>query len=126
MHTEHTDPPLGPALLNGLRGRCPSCGGQPLLHSYLKVREGCSDCGLEYRHHRADDGPPYLTILLVGHLMAPIMHVTYTQFRPEPWVFAVLLVTSSVALSLALLPKMKGLIIAFQWAKGMGGFGGMR
>ena len=74
-------------------------------------------------HHRADDGPAYLTILIVGHLMAPIIHIMYTQLRPDPLIMASVLSIGCVALSLYLLPRLKGVIVGFQWAKRMHGFG---
>ncbi len=114
---------LGPALRRGWRLRCPNCGSGPMLKGYLKVRDACPACGEALHHQRADDGPAYLTILVVGHLLAPLMLWVYPTFRPEPLVLAAIFVTASVALSLFLLPRMKGIMVAFQWAKRMHGFG---
>ena len=87
------------------------------------MNDACSNCGQELFHHRADDGPAYLTILLVGHLMAPAMHVTFVQFRPEPLTLFAIFAIGCLALSLYLLPRLKGVIIAYQWARRMHGFG---
>ncbi|MGR3661303.1 MAG: DUF983 domain-containing protein [Paracoccaceae bacterium] len=114
---------LKPAMLRGWRRRCPSCGSGPLLKGYLKVRDACPVCSEEMSHHRADDGPAYLTILIVGHLMAPAILIVFTRFRPEPLVLATLFTIGCVALSLYLLPRLKGAMVAFQWAKRMHGFG---
>ena len=46
------------------------------------MRASCPVCGEEFHHHRADDGPAYLTILIVGHLMAPVLLWAFTVFRP--------------------------------------------
>jgi uncharacterized protein (DUF983 family) len=94
-----------------------------MLSGYLKVRDACPACGEDLHHQRADDGPSYLTILLVGHLLAPLMLWSYTVFRPEPWVLTSAFVGASVLLSVWLLPRMKGLMVAFQWARRMHGFG---
>lgn len=110
------------ALKLGWRRKCPNCGNGPLLIGYLKVRETCSVCEQELFHHRADDGPAYLTILIVGHLLAPAILWYYTEFRPEPIVLATIFTVGCVALSLYLLPRIKGLMIALQWAKRMHGF----
>ena len=115
---------LGPALRKGWRRRCPNCGSGPLLKSYLKVHDECSVCRQEFFHHRADDGPAYLTILIVGHLMAPLLHFTFVTWRPEPLVLFTIFALGCVALSLYLLPRLKGAVIGFQWARGMHGFGG--
>jgi len=115
--------PRLPAMLRGWRCKCPNCGAGPLLYGYLKVHDHCAVCEQELHHHRADDGPAYLTILIVGHLMAPLLHVTFTQFRPEPLVLFTIFGVGTVTLSLYLLPRLKGAIVAFQWARFMHGFG---
>ena len=65
--------PLKPALLRGWRRCCPRCGKGALLYKYLKVHDRCDSCGQELHHQRADDGPAYLTILIVGHILAPLV-----------------------------------------------------
>lgn len=120
------DRPVRPAMLRGWRQKCPNCGKGPLMKSYLKVRDTCPVCDQTLYHHRADDGPAYLTILVVGHLMAPLIIWVFTEFRPEPMVLASTFTVGCVALSLYLLPRFKGAIVALQWAKRMYGFGSDR
>lgn len=120
---DEDDRPVKQALLRGWRRRCPSCGAGPMLRGYLTVREACPVCGEELHHHRADDGPAYMTILIVGHLLAPILMFVWTNFRPDPLTMAVGFTIFTVALSLYLLPRLKGGLVAFQWAKRMHGFG---
>lgn len=115
--------PLGPALRKGWRRRCPNCGSGPLLKSYLKVHDECSVCREDLSHQRADDGPAYLTILIVGHLMAPLLLIVFETWRPEPLVLFTIFAIGCVALSLYLLPRLKGAVIGFQWARRMHGFG---
>ncbi len=115
--------PARQAMLRGWRRRCPNCGSGPLMHGFLRVRDDCAVCDEAFYHHRADDGPAYLTILIVGHLMAPLILWVFTTWRPEPLVLAVAFTVGCVALSLYLLPRLKGLIVALQWAKRMHGFG---
>ena len=117
------DRPVAPALRRGWQLRCPNCGAGPMLRGYLKVRDNCPVCGEALHHHRADDGPAYLTILIVGHLMAPLLLFTFTHWRPEPLVLASVFSVGTVALSLFLLPRLKGALVALQWAKRMHGFG---
>ena len=124
--TPGADRPVKQAMFRGWRRRCPNCGDGPMLRGYLKVRDDCPVCGEELHHHRADDGPAYLTILIVGHLMAPLIHVAFTQSRPEPLVLASIFSVGCVALSLYLLPRLKGVIVGIQWAKRMHGFGAAR
>ena len=119
-----TDRPLGPALLRGWRRKCPNCGSGAMMKGYLKVNDTCSVCREELFHHRADDGPAYLTILIVGHLMAPALLITFINWRPEPLTLFTIFAVGCVALSLYLLPRLKGAMVAYQWARRMNGFGG--
>ena len=93
-----------------------------MLYRYLKVHQSCGACGEDLSHQRADDGPAYLTILIVGHLVGIALHVTYSAFRPEPLVLALILSSVAIAGALFVLPRLKGGIVAYQWAKRMHGF----
>jgi uncharacterized protein (DUF983 family) len=121
--TDEADRDTRTALWRGWRRRCPACGEAPMMGSYLEVRRTCSECGTELFHHRADDGPAWATILITGHLMAPLMLAVFIAWRPAGWVMAVGFSLAFVALSLWLLPRFKGLFVAIQWAKRMHGFG---
>jgi len=94
-----------------------------MMRGYLKVRDTCQVCGEALGSHRADDGPAYLTILIVGHLMAPLILLVYTAYRPEPLTLAAVFSAGCVGASLYLLPRLKGMIVAIQWARFMHGFG---
>lgn len=114
---------LTSALWRGWRRMCPACGEGALMASYLTVRPACSTCGADMSHQRADDGPAWATILITGHILAPLMLTVFTLWRPEGWVMAVGFSVVFVALSLYLLPRLKGAFVGFQWAKRMHGFG---
>ncbi|KTD21354.1 DUF983 domain-containing protein [Legionella londiniensis] len=60
-------------LWRGIRGRCPSCGHEKIFESYLKQGESCSNCQEDIGRFRADDGPAWLTILVIGHIVAPFI-----------------------------------------------------
>ena len=117
------DRPLWPAMLRGWRCRCPACGAGPLMSGFLKVRETCSVCSEDLHHQRADDGPAYVTILIVGHILAPLMLFLYAHWAPDPWITATALSVGCVALSLYLLPRIKGAFVGLQWSRRMHGFG---
>ncbi len=118
------DRPTWPAMRRGWNGKCPSCGTGPMLRGYLTVRDSCPACGTDLHHHRADDGPAYLTILIVGHLMAPLLMFVFTTWRPEPATLIAIFSLFVVVTSLYLLPRIKGAMVGLQWAKRMHGFGG--
>ncbi|WP_341703004.1 DUF983 domain-containing protein [Ferrovibrio sp.] len=116
--------PAGDAMRRGWRGRCPQCGQGRIFGRYLKVNGHCPTCGLELAGHRADDAPPYFTILIVGHIIVPLMLMLEQHVQPPEWVHMVLWLPLTLGLSLWLLPHIKGCLIGLQWAKRMHGFGG--
>ena len=63
-------------MLRGLRRRCPHSGGAPLFRGYLKAVRNCVQCDTRFGHIRTDDIAPYFTILIVGHIMAPLLLFT--------------------------------------------------
>lgn len=126
MTDDDGERPVRRALWRGFRRKCPNCGSGPMLKGYLKVRDHCPVCRQDLHHHRADDGPAYLTILIVGHLMAPALGSVYMAWQPEPLVLFTGFSIGTVALSLYLLPRLKGALVAFQWARRMHGFGTSR
>ena len=118
-----TERPMRQAMLRGWRRRCPSCGKGRIMSGYLSVRDYCPVCGEALYHHRADDGPAYLTILIVGHVLGPLLMWVFITFRPDPLVLASMFSVGSVGLSLFLLPRIKGTLIGIQWSRRMHGFG---
>lgn len=111
-----------PAILNGLMCRCPKCGKGRLFRAYLKVADACSACGEELSHHRADDMPPYISIVIVGHLLVgALLHMEMTMIV-APWVYLVTLLPLALFLPLATLPSIKGAVVGLQWANRMHGF----
>lgn len=91
--------------------------------AYLKVNTACPDCGEELHHHRADDAPPYFTILVVGHVIGALI-LLVEEFWPDApiWLHALVWPTLVLVLSLWLLPLFKGALVAYQWALRMHGF----
>lgn len=115
---------LMPSLWRGLRGRCPGCGKGRLFCAFLKVADECPACNEHLHHHRADDMPPYVVISIVGHIVVPLAFAVDMAFRPDYWIHLTLWVPMIIGLSLALLPSVKGAIVALQWALRMHGFDG--
>jgi uncharacterized protein (DUF983 family) len=120
---EPEERPARPAMIHGWHRRCPQCGEGHLFTGYLTVAAACASCGEDFTAQRADDGPAYLTILIVGHLMAPLFLWVFFTWQPSPAVMITVFSIGTVALSLYLLPRLKGALVALQWAKRMHGFG---
>lgn len=114
--------PLGRSLLRGLRCRCPACGEGKLFAHYLKPVAACSRCGEVISGHAADDFPPYIVILLLGHILAPIAIAVDGRFSPPLWMFGVFGSLIIIVMALAMLQPVKGGVIGWQWALRMHGF----
>jgi uncharacterized protein (DUF983 family) len=116
--------PIGAAAGFGARLRCPACGQGRLFRSYLKVNEHCPSCGEALHHHRADDMPPHITILIAGAVMALLVVWMETALELSAgWELGITL-PLAVLLVLGLLPIVKGALIGVQWALRMHGFKG--
>lgn len=120
--SDMTERPVKPALIRGWKRVCPNCGSGPLMNGYLTVRDSCAVCSQELHHQRADDGPAYVTILISGHILAPLMLMVFEWLRPNPVVLAVGFILVFIAVALFLLPRVKGAFVGLQWAKRMHGF----
>jgi uncharacterized protein (DUF983 family) len=115
--------PTGEAMWRGWKQRCPRCGHGRMYGRYLKVEPACPNCGLEMSGHRADDAPPYFTILIVAHIIVPLMLLLEQKFTPPEWLHMVLWLPLTLLLCLWMLPRIKGVLIGLQWARRMHGFG---
>jgi uncharacterized protein (DUF983 family) len=109
-------------LAQGFLGRCPCCRKGRIFGAFLKVHDRCAVCGEELHHHRADDFPAYLVILIVGHVVVPMALYVETHFAPSYWIHLALWLPLTLGLSVGLLQPIKGAIVALQWRLGMHGF----
>ena len=112
---------LGPALRNGLRRRCPACGRGALFAGYLRPVSACSGCGEALGRIRADDFPPYIAILVAGHIVVPLLLFAERNWAPPLWLQALVWPALALALVAVLLPAAKGGVIAAMWALGLTG-----
>lgn len=114
--TDNAPRPHGLGIKRGLAHRCPNCGEGALYASYLKVAPNCAACGHELGQYRADDGPAYFTILLVGHLVvAPLFFFPF-MWELSPWLIVPASLIGLTALVLLTLPRIKGGVIGLLWA----------
>ena len=94
--------------------RCPRCGEGKLFAGYLKQVEACTVCGENFGHIRADDGPAWLTIMLVGHILAPFMFIIPKTGWPE-WLTMTVWIAAAIVLIYLLLPRCKGIFLGILW-----------
>ncbi|OCC22500.1 hypothetical protein MB02_16460 [Croceicoccus estronivorus] len=110
------------AILRGLKGRCPRCNGARLFRKFLKPVDTCPACGQDWTPQRADDFPAYVSILVTGHVMAPVIIGLVQETQLPVWALATIAVTLALLLIIATLQPAKGGIIAMQWWFEMHGF----
>ena len=118
----HLPTRIWPAIARAMTGKCPACGRGKLFRSYLHQVENCTSCGKHYGKTHADDGPAWLTILVVGHLVVPSALYTETTFRWPLWVSITVWPLTAAALTLTILPRAKAVFIAPIWATKAPGF----
>ena len=109
-------PDLRTAALRGLRERCPACGQGKLFRAYLKPVDACASCGMPLGHVRSDDAAPWLTILIVGHIVVPLLLLLEQTATVPLWVPMTLGPALAMALMAVILPHAKGLLMGIIWA----------
>ena len=113
---DHAHRPFSLGVGRGLRMRCPNCGEGGLYRRYLKVKP-CDVCGHRNDAYRADDGPAYVTILLVGHLViAPLLLWPFIWEAPLALVLGTVIPAIGL-LTLLALPVIKGGWIGLMWSR---------
>ena len=94
-----------------------------MFRSYLKTVDACDNCGEELHHHRADDAPPYFTIMIVGHLIIPVVLSIEMAYQPPMTLQFAFWLPVALILSAVTLGPVKGALVGLQWALRMHGFG---
>lgn len=105
-------PPLATALSRGIACRCPACGETPLFLGFLRVTPECPNCHAPLGLARADDAPPYFTILIVGHIVIPLLVIMQKYADPPTWELSAIFLPLTLVLTLGLLRPVKGAVVA--------------
>jgi uncharacterized protein (DUF983 family) len=66
--------------------------------------------------------PPYIAIIIVGHILIGLMMELESVAPQAPWVYLATMVPLALILPLAMLPSIKGGVVGLQWANYMHGF----
>ncbi len=101
-------PPMLTAIGRGLLGRCPNCGKSHLFNGFLRVVAECSHCGAPLGLARADDAPPYITILITGHIIVPLLYMVDRMSEPPIWIMSAIFLPLTFFVALGLLRPVKG------------------
>lgn len=108
--------PLFRSIGRGLRQRCPCCGDGRLFGRYLKVEPACAVCAHPLQKYPADDGPAYLTILLVGHLIVAPLLIFPIVWEAPPYYSLPIILGALTGITLVALPRIKGLWIGLMYS----------
>ena len=114
-----TMPELPVALGRGVRGLCPACGKTHAFSGYLTVVPECTNCHAPLGRFRADDAPPYFTILVTGHILVPLMLWVEVAYQPPIWLDAVVWLPTAALLCLGLLRPIKGAVLGWMMRLGI-------
>lgn len=83
-----------------------------MFTGYLTIAPNCQHCSLAFEPIRADDAPAYFTISIVGHIVVTGLLLMESLFHPPSWLQAAIWLPATLLLSLALLPFIKGAVMA--------------
>ena len=104
-------PSMTTAIMRGLAKHCPACGQTKLFRAYLKVVPSCTACGAPLGLYPSDDAPPYITMLVLLHIIIPIILILETSTDIPLWAYGVIFLPLAAVLTLLLLPVVKGGLI---------------
>ena len=113
---------LSAAILRGIIGKCPRCGEARLFRAFLKPIAHCPACQQDWTPQRADDMPPYISILITGHVLVPVIIYFAAVATIPMWQAMVICLALAAIMMIGLLQPAKGAVIALQWWHGMHGF----
>ena len=108
--------PLRRSVLRGLSHKCPACGQGQLFGRYLKVQPHCARCDHELALYPADDGPAYLTIILIGHLIIAPLLIFPIIWQSDPRYSLPIILGVLTVITLSALPRIKGGWIGLMYA----------
>lgn len=108
-----------PALLRGLRCRCPNCGEGRLYPGFIEQVETCDKCGEPLGRYNVGLLLPFVVIMIVAHVLIGVMLSMEVGGRNSTGTYLTVLVPLSVIIPLAVLPSTKGALIGILWARGL-------
>ena len=99
----------------GVFGRCPRCGKGHIFAGFLKMRDGCEVCGLDYSFADPADGPAFFVLCFACVPSVILTLWIELHFSPPFWVH--LLTSFPFLLATCLLPlrPLKGWLVASQY-----------
>jgi uncharacterized protein (DUF983 family) len=114
-------PRFGVGVTRGLANRCPVCGEGAVFAGFLRVVDRCGHCAVPLGRLRADDAPPYFTILLTGHLLVPGVLWVERVWTPPMWLHMAVWLPLFTLVCTLLLRPIKGAVVGWMASLGFTG-----
>lgn len=105
----------------GFLKRCPKCGKGAVVSGFLRPNTACGHCGEGYAHIRTDDFAPWLSIMVLGHLLLPAMITVERLWHPPLWLHALIWLPLAVDFVFVFLPRAKGMALGLMWGLNLRG-----
>ena len=98
-------------LLSGILKKCPKCGKGNIYSKYLKINNHCQLCNEELHSYRTDDFGPWLSIIMGGHIIVPLVLSVEQNYALDLWLQAIIWIPLTILTVLFLLPILPGFIL---------------
>ena len=108
-----------PALLNGLRCRCPKCGEGRLYSAFIEQASACEKCGEPLGRYNVGLLLPFVVIMIVAHVLIAVMLAMEAGGKNSSGTYLAVFVPLSVIVPFALLRSAKGALIGILWARSL-------
>lgn len=102
-------------LAAGLSCTCPRCGKGRLFKQVLNMRDGCENCGLDYKFVDTGDGPAVFAIFILGFLCVGGALIAEFKFEVPWWTHVLLWGILTPLLAVFLLRFLKATLISLQF-----------
>lgn len=102
-------------LLSGMLKKCPKCGKGNIYSKYLKINNHCQLCNEELHSYRTDDFGPWLSIIMGGHIIVPLVLSVEQNYALDLWLQAIIWIPLTILTVLFLLPISKSICLSILW-----------
>jgi uncharacterized protein (DUF983 family) len=107
-------PKLEP-IRTGALGRCPRCGKGHIFRGFLRMRDSCEVCGLDYSFADPADGPAFFVLCFACVPSVILTLWIELHFDPPAWVHLVTSLPFLLITCLLPLRPLKGWLVASQY-----------
>ena len=86
-----------------------------MFGGFLSLADRCEVCDLDFGFADSADGPAVFVMMIVGFIVVGLVLTIEVAYTPPMWVHVAYSVPLLIALSLAMLRPLKGVLIALQF-----------